>query len=107
MNELLKKGFFLGLGAAVASKERVEKYVNDLVEKKEIAPQEAKGILSELQEKGKGKQNEWNEQFRKEITSSLKQIGFVSREDMNEMNERLEALERKLDTIIQNTNKED
>ncbi|MBM7644565.1 polyhydroxyalkanoate synthesis regulator phasin [Scopulibacillus daqui] len=105
MNELLKKGFFLGLGAAVASKERVEKYINDLVEKKEIAPSEAKGILRELQEKGKGKQNEWNEQFRKEFISTLKQIGFVTVDHVNDLHSRIESLEKKLDEVIEKNNK--
>lgn len=97
MNDWIKKGFSLGLGAAYASKEKAEKYVNDLVAKGDIAPNEAKQMIQELSEKGQGKQEEWSESFREEIRSSLKQLGFVTTEEADKLKERLNQLEAKLD----------
>jgi polyhydroxyalkanoate synthesis regulator phasin len=101
MNDWIKKGFYLGLGAAFASKEKMEKYMNDLVAKGEMAPNEATRIIDDLSEKGKGKREEWNEQFREEITSSLKQLGFATKEEMNELNGQLQALEKKVEALTE------
>lgn len=101
MNDLIKKGLYLGLGVAFASKEKVEKYVNDLVAKGDIAPSEAKEMIVDLTEKGKGKQDQWSEQFREEIASSLKRFGFVTKE---EMESQLAVLEEKIDKLSNKEN---
>ncbi|GGE33749.1 hypothetical protein GCM10011391_10560 [Pullulanibacillus camelliae] len=95
MNELIRKGFYLGLGAALASKEKAEKYVKEFVKNGELAPQEAKRLIDELAEKGKDKQSDWSEGFRQDIKDTLKKLGFVTHEELDAVKKRLEALEGK------------
>ncbi|MGC4378352.1 hypothetical protein WD019_15705 [Fictibacillus sp. Mic-4] len=100
MNEWIRKGFYLGLGAAIVSKEKVEKYVKDFVANGDLAPEEAKKMIEDLQNKGKDKQEEWNENFRKEFTSTLKQLGFVTMEEFEETKQQLNRLEEKIDELL-------
>ncbi|QQK76060.1 hypothetical protein HUG15_11160 [Salicibibacter cibarius] len=44
MNEWLRNGFFLGLGAAVAGKEKVQTYLDDLVSRGRITPAKRKNL---------------------------------------------------------------
>lgn len=99
MNDLIKKGFYLGLGTALASKEKAEKYMKEFIKSSELAPGEAKKFIDELTEKGRDKQEEWGEQIRQGAASSLKQLGFVTKNDLQELVERLERLENKLDEM--------
>ncbi|MBM7681356.1 polyhydroxyalkanoate synthesis regulator phasin [Pullulanibacillus pueri] len=99
MNELIKKGFYLGLGATIASKEKAEKYIKDFVKNGELAPQEARKMLEELSEKGRGKQEDWSDNFREEIQTSFKKLGFVTQEEFNELKEQVKVLEEKLENL--------
>lgn len=42
MSDLLKKGFHLGLGAAISGKEKFEKMVNEMVKHGDVSPAQAK-----------------------------------------------------------------
>ncbi|MGE8206502.1 phasin family protein [Heyndrickxia sp. NPDC080065] len=106
MNELIKKGFYLGLGAALASKEKAEKYVRDFVTNGDLAPEEAKKLLVELGEKGKEKQEEWSKQFQQGVSESFKQLGFVTVEEFEDTKQQLNRLEEKLDALLKNANQE-
>lgn len=55
MSEYLRKGFLLGLGAAVSGKEKFEQKVKELVEKNELTQEQAKTVLDNFIEKGSSK----------------------------------------------------
>ena len=99
MNDLIKKGFYLGLGATLASKEKAEKYIKEFVKSGELAPNEAKKILEELSAKGKDKQESWNESMRSELKSSIQKLGFVTQEEFDALKDRLNELEEKLNQL--------
>ncbi|WP_082232597.1 phasin family protein [Halobacillus massiliensis] len=101
MANLLRKGFYLGLGAAISGKEKVEKGLSDMVRKGEVSPTEAREILNDWAEKGEQKNNDWNEQAQSRIQTQLKNLGFVTREEYERLEARLERLEK-----IQNQQKE-
>ena len=52
MSDLFKKAFSLGLGLTVVSKEKIEKTVEDLVERGKLAPGESKAFVDRLLERG-------------------------------------------------------
>ena len=52
MQDFLRKGFNLGLGALTATKEKVEEVVNELIKKGEVGQEEGKKLINELIEKG-------------------------------------------------------
>lgn len=94
MNDLLKKGFLLGLGVAITSKEKVENYVDELVNKGQIAPGEAKQMIQELIEKGEQTESELDDDVRQKIKLFLHSNGFVTLEEHQDLEKRVQLLEK-------------
>ncbi|GEN54826.1 phasin family protein [Halobacillus faecis] len=97
MSDLLKKGFHLGLGAAISGKERFERMVNEMVKRGEISPSQAKTMVNNWMNhwisKGQSKDKEWNEQAKARFQDQMKELGFVSKEEYEKLEARIERLE--------------
>jgi len=96
MNEYLKKGFLLGLGAAVSGKEKLEQKLNDLVSRNELSREEAKTVMQNFVEKGEMKTDEWNVKQQEQAQKVAKDLGLATKEDINELQARMTQLEDKL-----------
>ncbi|RSL33418.1 hypothetical protein D7Z54_10650 [Salibacterium salarium] len=96
MNEMLKKGFFLGLGAASYGKEKVQHYVDDLVSKGKITPREAEQWKDELIKRGENQQSDWSGQAKDKMQDSFKEMGLATEKDIERLEEKLDTLEQKL-----------
>jgi polyhydroxyalkanoate synthesis regulator phasin len=94
MNEYLKRGFLLGLGAAVASKEKVEQYIDQLVMRGQIAPKEAQEFIEQLIQKGEETGTNVDQELRAKVAQSLANLGFATQEEVDALKERVEALEK-------------
>ncbi|QAS53250.1 phasin family protein [Halobacillus litoralis] len=93
MSDLLKKGFHLGLGAALSGKEMFEKMVNEMVKRGEISPSQAKSMVNNWITKGETKDKEWNHQAKAKMQDQMKELGFVSKEDYEKLEARVQKLE--------------
>lgn len=93
MSDLLKKGFYLGLGAAVSGKERFEKMVNEMVSKGEMTPSQAKSVINAWISKGETYDKEWSDQAKVKMQKRMKELGFVSREEYELLEARIQRLE--------------
>ena len=93
MNDLLKKGFYLGLGAAVSGKEKFEKMVNEMVKRGEMSPSQAKSVMNEWISKGESYDKEWGSQAKAKMQDRMKELGFVSREEYEVLESRVKRLE--------------
>lgn len=96
MNELIKKGFFISLGATIASKEKADKFFSDLSKSGNAATEEAKSFLDALNDRGKTKKEQWQNDIRQDIKDTIHDLGFVSSEEYNKLKEKVEALEAQL-----------
>jgi len=95
MNELLKKAVSLGIGITVTSKEKVEKYVDDLVKKGEVAPGESKELLARLLQRGDEEQAELKRFVKEQLHQVLAELRVATKEDVARLEARLAALEAK------------
>jgi polyhydroxyalkanoate synthesis regulator phasin len=93
MNNFLKSGFLLGLGAAVAGKEKVDETIMKLVEKGNMTQAEADTIFDDFFKKGESKSGEWNEEFRRMARTQLTELGFVTREELDTVQAQLVLLQ--------------
>ncbi|GAK00060.1 MULTISPECIES: phasin family protein [Geomicrobium] len=93
MNEWLKNGFFLGLGAAVAGTEKVQTYLDDLVSRGRITPKEAEQFADELIKRGETKEQEWTESSKTKMKSMFNDMGLATRDDLERVEEKLTHLE--------------
>jgi polyhydroxyalkanoate synthesis regulator phasin len=102
MNNFLKSGFLLGLGAAVAGKEKIDETIMKLVEKGSMTQTEADTIFDELFKKGENKSEEWNDEFKKMARSQLSEWGFVTKEELDVVQAQLALLKEEVSLIRKN-----
>ncbi|WP_245947944.1 phasin family protein [Paenibacillus sambharensis] len=96
MNELLKKALSLGVGITVTSKEKVEKYVDELVRKGEVAPGESKALVSRLVQRGEEEQTQIKQMIREQLQQLLVELNMATKEDIARLEKRVEKLEQPL-----------
>lgn len=96
MNSFLKSGFLLGLGAAVAGKEKFDESIMKLVEKGSMTQTEADTIFDEFYKKGESKSDEWNQDFKEMAKNQLKELGFVTREELDVVKAQLVLIQQEL-----------
>ncbi|WP_010631277.1 phasin family protein [Sporolactobacillus vineae] len=101
MNESLKKIFLVGLGVTAAGKEKAEKVLRELSEGGGAAAEEAKSYLTKLNNKGKDKKDQLQNDFNNEIRKTIENLGFVTVDQYNELAERIAALEKNSKTADQ------
>lgn len=96
IKDFLDRMLTLGIGAAVASKEQIEKLVDELVEKGNIAKEESSEIVDELMKKGKEYQTKFETSVKEKVKQTLKDHDVVTKEEFDALKERVEALEAQL-----------
>ena len=96
MTDYLKKGFLLGLGAAIAGKEKLEKMLDELVSKNEISQEQAKQMLNEFIQKGEQKTEEWSKKQEEQKRKTMEELGLATKDDIAALHERINELEAKL-----------
>ena len=97
MRHLIKQAFALGLGAAITSKEQVEKVVNDLVIKGELSKAESKEWIDTLTEKGAEAKKELDDVVKSRVNQILDGMNLVSKDEVRELERRVKILEEKLE----------
>ncbi|MCR6106111.1 polyhydroxyalkanoate synthesis regulator [Salipaludibacillus agaradhaerens] len=107
MNNLLKTGFLLGLGAAVSSKEKVEKYIDQLLVKGKVTPQEADDLYQSLLKKGEETEEQWSNRTKDKMRSVMEDLNIVSRDDFEKLRHQVNDLELKLAALENQKNTED
>ncbi|WP_181347736.1 phasin family protein [Thalassobacillus sp. CUG 92003] len=93
MSDLLRKGFHLGLGAAISGKERFEKLLDDAVKEGEVSPSQAREMANNFIQKGEKQDREWTEQSRAKMQDHIRELGFVTKEEYEILEARVQRLE--------------
>lgn len=96
MKNFIDKAFSFGVGLAAASKEQAEKLVEELVKRGEIAKNESPAYVNELVAKGEAAREKLEAIVRDRVQARLRELNVASKEDVQRLERRIEALERKL-----------
>lgn len=102
MKDLFKNGFLLGLGAALYGKEKLDDLVKNMMEKGMVSQSEANSILSDFMKRGEEKSGNWNQQYREMIQSQLKDLGFVTEEEIANIQSQLVLLQQDIAALKNN-----
>lgn len=97
MSDFLKKGFLLGLGAAVSGKEKLDFKLKELVDKNELSQEQARTVMRNFVDKGEMKTDEWSTKQFEQTQTMAKDLGLATKEDINEIRARITELEEKLE----------
>lgn len=93
MNELIRKALSLGVGITVASKEKIESIVEELVKKGEVAPNESGELIKNLIAKGEESRAEMKRSVREQLQKLLGELNVATKEDIERLEKRIERLE--------------
>lgn len=96
MSDLFKKAISLGLGLTVVSKEKIEKTVDDLVKRGELAPGESKALVERLLERGDEEQGQFKRVIQEQVKRVLQEAGVASESDVTSLEQRVAVLEKNL-----------
>lgn len=107
MNGFLKNGFLLGIGAAVAGKEKLDETFTKLVEKGSMTQTEADTIFDDFFKKGESKSEEWNQEFKEMAKSQLSELGFVTKEELDIVQAQLVLLQQEITQLRNNISNTD
>lgn len=99
MSDLFKKAISLGLGLTVVSKEKVEKVVDDLVKRGELAPDESRALVSRLIERGEEEQSQIKTIIQEQVKRVLSELDVPSENDIASLEQRIAALEKKVEEL--------
>lgn len=97
MIDLVKKGLLLGLGAAEITREKVEGFVDQLVKRGELAREERGSAVEQLLVGARRAQDELLQRVRGVVERTVAELGLPTKADMESLEERLAALEKKLE----------
>lgn len=93
---MLRKMMYFGFGALTITREKAEKFFNEMVEKGELSREEAKGFIDEAIKKGQEQKEEIRKMVETEFDTLKSQLSFVSRSEIAELERRILDLENKV-----------
>lgn len=96
MSDLFSRGILLGLGAAIAGKEKLEETIMKMAEQGTMSKNEAESLFNDLVRKGAQKSESWNQDIRNSITSQLKELGFVTKDEFDTLQAQIVLLQREI-----------
>ncbi|MDR0267105.1 polyhydroxyalkanoate synthesis regulator [Paenibacillus sp.] len=105
MGDLLKKAISLGWGLTIASKEKIEKTVEDLVKRGELAPSESKDLIDRLVERGEEEKSQFKIFLQEQIQRVLTELHVPSENVIASLEQRIVALEERI-AELEGTGKE-
>ena len=100
MDSIFKKLLNTGIGAASKITRFSADMINELVESGKISEEEGKNILNDLEREGKLQQQEIEKEFNVYLERMIKNMNIPSREDFQNLEARVEILERSMPGAI-------
>lgn len=94
MEEQLKNLFYHGLGMVAITKEKVEKAVEELVNKGKMTREEGQKFYEELKAESGKAGHEFKDNLKESFRTFLENSGLPSREEFEALKKRVEALEK-------------
>ena len=79
---MLKDLITIGLGGALLAKEKVEKELNELVEKGKLNKEDAQNFIDKAKVKGEEEEKEFKAHLKEVIKETLEEIGVATKEDI-------------------------
>jgi poly(hydroxyalkanoate) granule-associated protein len=95
--EAARRILLAGIGAIALAQDEIEDFVNKLVERGEIAEKDGKKLVREVLEKRKEHTGKFEEEFGKRVEEVLARMNIPSKTDINALNEKITAIEKKIE----------
>jgi poly(hydroxyalkanoate) granule-associated protein len=97
--ETARKVLLAGIGAMALAQEDIEKFVNRLVERGEIAEKDGKKLVREVMDKRKKQAEKAEDEVNKRIETVMERMNVPSKADIDALSEKITALSKKVDEL--------
>lgn len=94
MFDILKKTLLFGAGLASLTREKVEKFVEEMVKKGEISEKEGRELVDDLIARSKKARQEFEEGVNKAVAKTLDKLKIPQRSEIDRIWAKIEELER-------------
>jgi poly(hydroxyalkanoate) granule-associated protein len=101
LSGLVRKVLLVGMGAMALTQEEVEKFVNKLVERGEIAEQDGKKLLHDVSEKRKKDASKAQAELDKRVEDLLGRMNVPTKADIDALSGKISELSKKVDELKQ------
>lgn len=96
---LARKVLLAGVGAVALTQEEVEKVVNRLVERGEIAEKDGKKLVREVMEKRKKEAKKAEDELDKRMAEVMDRMNVPTKKDIEDLSAKITALTKKVDEL--------
>ncbi|ASA24584.1 phasin family protein [Paenibacillus donghaensis] len=96
MSDLFKKAISLGVGLTIVSKEKVEKVVEELVKRGELAPSESKALVDRLVERGEEERGILKTAVQEQVQRVLKELKVPQHSEIAALEAKVAELEARV-----------
>ena len=101
--EMTRKILYASIGAVALTQEEVEKFVNKLIERGEIAEQDGRKLIKDIMDKRRKKGEEVQADAQQQVNGRMKDIldrmNIPSKSDIDALNEKITILTEKIDEL--------
>lgn len=98
MSDILRKGIRLGFGAAYLTKEKVDNFIDELVEKGEISKDKGPELLQELLNQAKEQEEKIDKKINDKINILITRLDISSKSDIKRLEKKIDILTKKIDS---------
>ena len=96
MFETIKKSLLAGLGAAVITKEKIEKVTRKLVDEGKLTTEEAESLSKDLIESGARQWEDIQDRVSSTVKKALEGLDMCTKQDFTDLMDRVDALEKRI-----------
>lgn len=93
---MMKKAFYFGLGALTLTKEKAEKFYNEMLERGEISKEEARQFVDEAVKRGEEEKEEIRTLVGEELKKFKSDVSFATKAELKALEARISELEKRL-----------
>jgi polyhydroxyalkanoate synthesis regulator phasin len=95
MTDIFEKTLYLGLGIVSMTKDRAEEIINDLVERGKVSENESAKAVRDLMSRAEKERNALDTKINEAIEKAVKGMHLATRQDIEEINRKLDELMEK------------
>ncbi len=96
MMDLIHKILYTGIGFAALSEQKAKDIVEELEQRGEVSGEEGKRLAQELIDRARAQKEHLQQSVRDEVNKIANKCGWVSQQDVAELQRRIETLEAQL-----------
>jgi poly(hydroxyalkanoate) granule-associated protein len=96
---LARRVLLAGVGAVALTQEEVEKVINRLVERGEIAEQDGKKLFRDVMDKRKKEAKKAEDEMDKQLQAMLDRMNVPTKKDIEALSAKITALSKKVDEL--------